>query len=103
MLKYVSTRWLSLQSSVERILTQYPALRSYFLSQDESESDRRLSRLQALFNDSMTEACLSSQRPISYCSEIARVFTSYVKQWKSSFEHFWDALLLSVPWTQLAL
>ena len=58
MLKYVSTRWLSLQSSVERILKQYPALRSYFLSQDNDESDRRLSRLQALFSDPMTEVYL---------------------------------------------
>ena len=58
MLKYVSTRWLSLQSSVERILKQYPALCSYFLSQNENESDRCLSRLQALFNDPMTEVYL---------------------------------------------
>ena len=58
MLKYVSTRWLSLQSSVERILKQYSALRSYFLSQDNDKSDRRLSRLQALFSDPMTEVYL---------------------------------------------
>ena len=55
MLKYVSMRWLSLQSSVERILKQYPALFSYFLSQNENESDQCLSHLQALFNDPMTE------------------------------------------------
>ena len=32
-LKHVSTRWLSLELVVSRILQQYPALRSYFLSQ----------------------------------------------------------------------
>ena len=58
MLKYVSTRWLSLQTSIERMLKQYSALRSYFLSQDENESDRRLSRLQGLLNDPMTEVNL---------------------------------------------
>ena len=42
-LKHVSTHWLSLQSSIERILKQYPALRSYFLSQEKRTSDRRLS------------------------------------------------------------
>ena len=70
MLKYVSTRWLSLQTSVERILKQYPALRSYFLSQDESESDRRLSRLQALFRDPMSEAYLL------FFNSVMPVFTS---------------------------
>ena len=54
MLKYV--RWLSLQSSVERILKQYSALRSYFLSQAENKSDYHLPRLQMLFSDPMTEA-----------------------------------------------
>ena len=58
MLKYVSTRWLSLQTSVERILKQYQPLCSYFLSQDENHSDRRLTRLQSVFNDPLTEAFL---------------------------------------------
>ena len=40
------------------MLKQYSALRSYFLSQDENESDCRLSRLQGLFNDPMTEVNL---------------------------------------------
>lgn len=47
-----------MQSSVECILKQYPALRSYFLLQNENESDRCPSRLQALFNDPMTEVYL---------------------------------------------
>lgn len=32
-LKHVSTRWLSLEQAVERVLRQYPGLRSYFLSE----------------------------------------------------------------------
>ena len=56
--KYSSTRWLSLPSSVELILKQYSALHSCFLSQEENESDRRLTRLQVLFSDSMTEVFL---------------------------------------------
>ena len=35
-LKYISTPWLSLQTSVEHILKQYVALRSYYLPQDET-------------------------------------------------------------------
>lgn len=68
-LKYVSTRWLSLQRSRERILKQYPALHSYFLSQDDNASDRRLSRLQVLFSDPMTFTNLSCQnKVVSYLS-----------------------------------
>ena len=51
-------RWLSLQTSIKRMLKQYSALRSYFLSQDENESDCRLSRLQGLFNDPRTQVNL---------------------------------------------
>ena len=57
-LKYVSTRWLSLQTSIERILRQYVVLHSYFLSQDDETSDNRLCRLQALFSSPMTEVYL---------------------------------------------
>lgn len=31
-LKYVSTRWLSLECAIDRTLRQYPALQSFFLS-----------------------------------------------------------------------
>jgi len=31
-IKHCSTRWLSLSKAVQRILSLYPALRSYFLS-----------------------------------------------------------------------
>ena len=57
-LKYVSTRWLSLQASVERILKQYRPLCSYFLSQDPKLSDNRLNRLQKCFSNPMTEIYL---------------------------------------------
>ena len=32
-LKYVGTRWLSLEQAVDRILQQYDSLRSFFLSE----------------------------------------------------------------------
>jgi len=32
-LKHVSTKWLSLELAVDRVLRQYPGLRSYFLSE----------------------------------------------------------------------
>ena len=32
-LKHISTRWLSMESAVSRILLQYSALRSYFQSE----------------------------------------------------------------------
>ena len=60
LLKYVSPCWLSLLTPVERILKLYVAFHSYFLSQDETvrASDRRFSRLQAVFRDPMTELYL---------------------------------------------
>ena len=57
-LKYVSTHWLSLQMSVERILRQYAALHSCFLSQDDETSDNRLCRLQVAFSNLMMEVYL---------------------------------------------
>ena len=56
MIKYVSTRWLSLESAVTRILQKYAGLKSYFLSQDESSP--RFTRLQKQFEDPMTEVHL---------------------------------------------
>ena len=37
-MKHVSTRWLSLELAVERSLKQFPSLKSYFLSTDESQA-----------------------------------------------------------------
>ena len=54
--KHVSTRWLSLETAVERVLKLYSGLRSYFAS--ESCSQARFLRLQALFADPLTEVYL---------------------------------------------
>ena len=32
-LKHINVRWLSLEAAIDRILQQYPALKSYFLSE----------------------------------------------------------------------
>ena len=55
-IKHVTTRWLSLETAVERILKQFPSLTSYFKSENESQS--RFKRLQKAFNDSITEVYL---------------------------------------------
>ncbi len=54
--KHVSTRWLSLEQAVERILKQYESLKSYFRSEDEPQP--RFKRLSDHFNNSMTEVYL---------------------------------------------
>lgn len=54
--KHVSTRWLSLESAVERSLKQYQSLKSYFLSSHESQA--RFIRLQHAFEDPLTEVYL---------------------------------------------
>ena len=69
-LKFVSTHSLSLQTSVERILQQYEALRSYFLSQDENESDQHHTHLQIYLSDPLTEVYLL------FYQSIAPVFTT---------------------------
>ena len=50
-IKHVTTRWLSLKFAIERILKQYPSLKSYFLS--ENERQPRFRRLHDLFADPM--------------------------------------------------
>ena len=55
-LKHVSTRWLSLETAIERILKLFVGLKSYFLS--ESCEQARFKRLQSLFSDPLTEICL---------------------------------------------
>ena len=52
-IKHVSTRWLSLEIAIERCLKQFPSLKSYFLSN--SESQARFNRLHVAFDDPMTE------------------------------------------------
>ena len=54
--KSVSTRWLSLEMAINRSLKQYPSLKSYFFSEDETAA--RFQRLKKLFEDPMTEIYL---------------------------------------------
>lgn len=56
MLKHVSTRWLSLESAVSRILLKYAGLKSYFLSNHDNNA--RFRRLQEKFEDPLTEVHL---------------------------------------------
>jgi hypothetical protein len=59
MLKHVTTRWLSLNTSVNRILSGYEGLKSYFLSEDDEDSKiPRFSRLRKHFENPMTEIYL---------------------------------------------
>lgn len=44
-LKYGATRWLSKEVCVDRLLKQYPSLKSYFSSQADLPSDLRFKRL----------------------------------------------------------
>jgi hypothetical protein len=55
-IKNVSTRWLSLEMAIERCLKQFPSLKSYFLS--ENETAARFQRLKKWFEDPMTEIYL---------------------------------------------
>uniref|UniRef100_A0A1X7VKY4 HAT C-terminal dimerisation domain-containing protein n=1 Tax=Amphimedon queenslandica TaxID=400682 RepID=A0A1X7VKY4_AMPQE len=54
LIKHVNTRWLSLSTAVERTLTQYAGLRSYFSSLD--ETNNRFQRLQVCLY--FYQACL---------------------------------------------
>ena len=54
--KYVSVRWLCLERCLDRELKKYHALKSYFLSQH--ESDNRFKRLNELFQRPMSEIYL---------------------------------------------
>ena len=55
-IRHVSTRWLSLATAVERALKLYEGLRSYFLSEHESQA--RFRRLSQLFGSPITEVYL---------------------------------------------
>ena len=55
-IKNVSTRWLSLETAINRCLKQYPSLKSYFLSEDDAAA--RFQRLKKLFENPMTEIYL---------------------------------------------
>ena len=55
-LKHSSTRWLSLERCVERTITKYAGLKSYFLS--ENFADARFQRLRKAFENPLTEVVL---------------------------------------------
>ena len=50
-LKHCSTRWLSLQKCVSRLLQQWPALQSYFSSHDDSEKPGRVQKIKDWMNN----------------------------------------------------
>ena len=56
MVKHVSTRWLSLENAVGRILSKYSALKSYFISNEDKTP--RFVRLSRQFEDPFTEVHL---------------------------------------------
>lgn len=55
-LKFISVRWLGMSTCLERILKQFPALKSYFLSTPDSDrsSKARLGRLVKVFEHPLT-------------------------------------------------
>ncbi len=55
-IKFISTRWLSLELCVNRELKKYEGLKSYFLS--EHFPDARFKRLQSFYNDAIAEVYL---------------------------------------------
>jgi hypothetical protein len=59
-LKFISVRWLGMSTCVERILKQFPALKSYFLSTPDADrsSKVRLARLVKVFEHPLTECYL---------------------------------------------
>ena len=52
-IRYVSTRWLSLEKCCDKEIRKYPALKSMFTSRN--ESDARFVRLQGSYRDPITE------------------------------------------------
>ena len=54
--RFVSVRWLSLESAITRILQLFPSLQSYFRSENKSQA--RFTRLYSVFDSPMTEVYL---------------------------------------------
>ena len=74
-LKYVSTRWLSLERCLERTLKKYASLKSYFLS--EEFADARFERLHTAFQNPVTElALLFNQANISLFTDFNKLLQS---------------------------
>ena len=70
-IKHVSTRWLSLENAVGRALQQYSALKSYFLSSNDTQA--RMLRLQQQFSKPITEVYLM------FYQAVMPIFTSLNK------------------------
>lgn len=54
-LKHCPTRWLSLHRCVQRMLQQWPALKSYFSSHNDVERPGRVARCASALNDPLLE------------------------------------------------
>ena len=74
-IRYAPARWLGLERCVNRELQKYVALESYFKS--EGLSDARFKRLEAAFNDSLTELYLL------FYQTVLPVFTTFNKMLQS--------------------
>ena len=61
-LDHISVHWLSLEKVVDRLLLQYPALKSMYLSREEPQP--RFKRLKAWFEDPMTEVYLKFHQSV---------------------------------------
>ena len=83
MLKHVTTRWLSLNTSVNRILSGYEGLKSYFLSEDDEDSKiPRFARLRKHFENPMTEIYLM------FFQAVTPTFTTVNKFFKEESQLF---------------
>ena len=64
----VSTRWLSLEMAIERCLKQYPSLKAYFMSEDESTLTARFQRLKKWFENPIYLLFFQSILPTLNCT-----------------------------------
>ena len=72
-LKYASTRWLSLERCVERALKKFPTLKAYFFS--ESFPDQRFKRLDVAFSNPHLSCCF-----IKHLCSCLQNSTSYYRE-----------------------
>ena len=69
--RYVSTRWLSLEKCCDKELKKFPALKAMFQSRD--DKDARFLRLKASYEDLLTEV------HVSFFTSALPMFTTYNK------------------------
>ena len=82
MLKHVITRWLSLNTSGNRILSGYEGLKSFFLSEDEDSKIPHFARLPKHFENPMTEIYLM------FFQAVTPTFTTVNKFFKEESQLF---------------